>query len=264
MRKALAAGGSPAERAQCRARLGTLLFHEGALLAAEAQFDQALREAPEQPHVLAAAGRFLHARRNYTNAIALLQRSLALATERETMAALVESYSLAGQSERAAEMTDRFLAASHATTAIGPSNPAGSPPKPGLPGGDPLLARFLADRDRDLDLALAEAEAAYAARRTVAITDTLAWCYYKKGRSTDAARLIRRALRWTTSDATLLFHAGMIHAQLGDGVAARRFLYQALNQNPSFDPRSADLAAATLARLGTAGSEPVPPRPVSP
>jgi Flp pilus assembly protein TadD len=74
--------------------------------------------------------------------------------------------------------------------------------------------------------------------------------YYKNGRYADAQRAIAKALAQRTPDAGFLFHAGMIHAKLGDRVSAQRYLAQALSLNPSFDPVDAPLAEAMLADLG--------------
>jgi tetratricopeptide (TPR) repeat protein len=118
--------------------------------------------------------------------------------------------------------------------------------------GDLDLARFHADRGQNLEWAVREAEAVYRTRRTVHAADTLAWCYHQAGRADDARRLIARALSRNTPDARMLFHAGMIHARLGDRAAAQAYLYQALSLNPRFHPREADVAVATLAELGAA------------
>jgi tetratricopeptide (TPR) repeat protein len=80
--------------------------------------------------------------------------------------------------------------------------------------------------------------------------DTLAWCYYKAERYEDARKAIRKALARRTPDAEILFHAGMIHARLGDRAAAQRYLYQALSLNPHFHPAHAATASATLAQVG--------------
>jgi tetratricopeptide (TPR) repeat protein len=121
--------------------------------------------------------------------------------------------------------------------------------------GDLQLARFLADLDRRLPEALSIAQAEYKRRPNVFAADTLAWAYYKNGRYADAKRAIAKALAQRTPDASFLFHAGMIHARLGDRVSAQRYLAQALSLNPSFNPVDAPLAAATLADLGAQATD---------
>src|SRR5262249_45094377 len=104
--------------------------------------------------------------------------------------------------------------------------------------------------DRNLPEALKLAEEEYRTRKNVFVADTLAWCYHKNGRPEDAKRMIRKALGRKTPDASILFHAGMIHAGLRDRPAAQRYLYQALSLNPNFCPVHAPVAARTLEELG--------------
>ena len=91
---------------------------------------------------------------------------------------------------------------------------------------------------------------AFRTLKNVHAADTLAWCSYKAGRYEDARKAIRKALARRTPDAEILFHAGMIHAKLGDRAAAQKYLYQALSLNPHFHPSHAATASATLAQLG--------------
>jgi tetratricopeptide (TPR) repeat protein len=126
------------------------------------------------------------------------------------------------------------------------------------PPGNAELARFLADRGVELDRALAEAKAAAEQSKSVAVTDTLAWCLYKTGDYARAKQVALEALRWRTPDANVLFHAGMIHAAAGDRPAAQRYLYQALSLNPAFHPVHASVAAEKLREWGA------PPAPANP
>src|SRR5262249_29357651 len=80
------------------------------------------------------------------------------------------------------------------------------------------------------------------------------------GRYADARRLAAKALAHHTPDASLLFHAGMIHARLGDRATAQRQLAQALSLNPAFDPIDGPVAAATLAELGARAPDEPPPQ----
>lgn len=58
-----------------------------------------------------------------------------------------------------------------------------------------------------------------------------------------------RALALGTQEATLLFHAGMIEAEVGEPDQARDLLESALDLNPGFDLSDVALARATLADL---------------
>jgi tetratricopeptide (TPR) repeat protein len=260
MLKAIAAGGAHAENtAWCRAELALMMFHQGALLPAEKQIESALALTPNNPHILAAMGRIKTARKNYSAAIECYERAIQKHPQHTSLAALVDLYQLTARKEKAASMSRRILGHHHHHDDHDDHDDGHHHHEDAYHAhGNAELARFMADHDLHLDRALREAEQAYETFKNVYVADTLAWCYHKSGRSKEAARLIRRALKWGTPDASLLFHAGMIHARLGDRPAARKYLYQALSLNPHFHPVHADLATATLKELAARSGNEVP------
>ena len=240
MRKAIDAGAPYAENtAWARAQLALMLWQTGALVPAEQLLREALARTPDSAHLLAAMGKVATARGDHRAAIEHLRRAVALAPHHDSVVALGDVLAVAGQRDEAERQYALVKAIARLNRAAGVR-------------GDLELARFRADHGQDLEWAVREAEAVYRTRRTVHAADTLAWCYYQSGRTEDARRLIARALGRRTPDARMLFHAGMIHARLGDRAAAQTYLYQALSLNPRFHPREADVAAATLAELGSA------------
>jgi tetratricopeptide (TPR) repeat protein len=251
LEKAITAGGlEPEATAACRCDLAMMLWHDGALLAAEQQAESALRHAPSNAVVLATMGRIKTARNDYTNAIDFYQRAIQIAPAHESLVALGDLYTLTNQRDAAETQYKRAveqLASDPVQSAAGwellPTHPPAQ------------LARFYAGHDRNLDEALCAAESAYRRFKTVAIADTLAWCYYKKGRYQDARETIVKALRWKTPDASILFHAGMICQRTGESGEARLYLYRALNLNPRFHPTDAAVAAETLKSLSKRASE---------
>jgi tetratricopeptide (TPR) repeat protein len=250
MYRAINAGGPHAENtAWCRAELGLIMLNEGALVPAERQMEQALTQAPENPHVLAAMGRVKTARGDYPAAIKHYEQALAIAPTDATLAALTDLYALSGDQERSDRMVQRVLDFHHAHDHARPHSHRDTS-QGSHAHGNAELARFLADHDRDLASALREAEDAWGTFKNVGVTDTLAWCYYKNGRHQEARQTILKAMRWRTPDASILFHAGMIYALLGDRPAAQKYLYQALNLNPQFHPIQAKVAAEKLRELG--------------
>ena len=247
MDRAIAAGGPyPENTAWCRAQLALMHLATGNLVAAEQIVDAAIARTPNNYHVLFAQGRVRAARGSYAGAIESYRRASAIAPQHEVLVALGRLYTVTGDPVRAeqqwtlVETIDRLNRANGVT-------------------GDVQLARFLADRDRRLPEAVAIAEREFKGRPSVFVADALAWAYYKNARYADARRLAARALAHHTPDASFLFHAGMIHARLGDRATAQRQLAQALSLNPAFDPIDAPIAAATLAELGAhAPDEPQP------
>jgi len=166
------------------------------------------------------------------------QEAAAIAPQHEVLVALGDVYRLMGRAEDAEKQYEQVEAVHKVNKAHGVR-------------GDVQLAQFYADHDRHLAEALKMAEDEYQTRKNIFVGDTLAWCYYKNGRYEDARRVIQRVLARKTPDALILFHAGMIHAKLGDRRTAQLHLQQALSLNPHFSPVYAPVASETLHELGT-------------
>lgn len=239
MNKAIAAGAAHAENtAWCRAQLALMLWNTGALIPAEQAAEAGLALAPTNYHLLAAMGRIKAARQDYDAAIEYYKQASATAPHHEVVVALGDLYSLMGRHDEALKQYALVEAIHTANRTKGVK-------------GSVELARFYADHDRNLAEAVSIAEEEYKAYPNVVAADTLAWCYYKRGRYQDAKRMIEKALERRTPDATFLFHAGMINEKLGDRPAAQRLLYQAVSLNPTFHPLFAKLATETLTKLGS-------------
>jgi tetratricopeptide (TPR) repeat protein len=239
MGKAIAAGGPYAENtAWCRAQLALMYFHTGNLAAAEQVLQDALTRLPNNHHLLAVQGKVKAARKDYPAAIDCYQEALAVAPQIDVLAALGDLYRLTGQAGEA-EKQYALVEAVHRTH------------KANGVKGDSQLARFWADHDRNLAEALRLAESEYQTRKNVFVADTLAWCLLKNGRCEEAKGVIEKALARKTPDASILFHAGMIHAKLGNRGEAQRYLYQALSLNPHFSPVDAPVAAQVHEELGS-------------
>ncbi|MBI3909808.1 MAG: tetratricopeptide repeat protein [Armatimonadetes bacterium] len=239
MQKAIAAGAPHAENtAWCRAQLALMLWNVGALLAAEQVLEKALKQTPNDYHLLVAMGKVKASRKEYPAAIDSYKKAIAIAPQHEAVVALGDLYAQTGRKDEA----ERQFALVEQIHGLNKTNGV---------RGDAQMARFYADHDRYLPQALKMAEEEYKARPNVFAADTLAWCYYKCGRYEDARKTILQALSQGTPDASLLFHAGMIHAKLCNRVAAQKYLYRALSLNPNFHSVYAAVAADTLKRLGS-------------
>jgi tetratricopeptide (TPR) repeat protein len=244
MGKAINAGAPYAENtAWCRAQLALMHLATGNLVAAEQVVAQAVARTPSNYHVLFAQGRVRAARADYVGAIESYRRASAIAPQHEVLVALGQLYLVTDDGKSA----EQQWALVDTITKLNKANGV---------QGDVQLARFLADRERRLPESLAIAELEWKRRPNVFVADALAWSYYKNGRYADARRMIVKALAHRTPDASFFFHAGMIHAKLGDRATAQRHLGHALSLNPTFDPIDAPIAAATLAELGSRASEP--------
>lgn len=254
MQKAIDAGGPHAENtAWCRAELARMLWHNGALLAAEQEAQKALKQSPTNPHVLATMGIIQTARNDYEAAMDSYRRAVAIVTSHDTLVALGDLYSLTGRQSEADQHYERVVALHTASLT---HSHDGAVHVHASPHGNPQLARFYADHNRNLDEAVLEAETAYRTYKNVFVADTLAWCYHRRGLHDQARKTIAKALRWKTPDATILFHAGMIYEQAGDRAAARNYFYRALSLNPHFHPSFARLASSKLQELSGSASAP--------
>ncbi|MCC6444981.1 MAG: tetratricopeptide repeat protein [Armatimonadetes bacterium] len=238
MAKAVEAGSPHAENTVwCRAQLALMLFNNGNLRAAEQTLKAALQRTPDNYNALSAMGRVQAGKKDYPSAIAYYRKAVATAPQIESMAALGDLYALTGKKRDAEEQYATVEAIHRLNRANGMK-------------GDLQIARFYADHDRNLPEALALAEKEYRVRKNVYAADTLAWCYFKNGRYAEAREMIRKALSKGTPEPVFLFHAGMIHAKLGDRSAAQQSLYKALSLNPNFSPVFASRATDLLKELG--------------
>lgn len=117
-------------------------------------------------------------------------------------------------------------------------------------GGDiHRFALLWADQGERLDEALAVARADYEVNKDIYASDILAWCLFKKGLAQEAQGVIQKALRLNTNDARILYHAGMIERELGNGKLAAKYLAEALKINSNFDLLQAEIARMALEGL---------------
>jgi tetratricopeptide (TPR) repeat protein len=229
---------SPVDAGFASYYLGELAWNSGDLAGAGRWYDEGLRRAPEylpllagRARVAAAQGRYAAAVADYRTLVArqpqpgyLIEYGDLLATHRDTAGAAAQ-YAVVRTEER-------LFAAQGVNV-------------------DLELALFDADHGAPAR-ALTEAQAEYAARRSVAVEDALAWALHMNGRDADALPHARSAARLGTRNALFRYHLGTIEAALGDRGAARRDLSEALRLNPHFSPLHAPRAQAALRRLGGA------------
>ena len=238
MSKAIGAGGAyPENRAWCIAQMALLDFAQGAYLPAEQLLTQGLNETPNNYHLLAAMGRVKAAMKDFPAAIEYYKRAQDIVPQHEVVVALGDLYTLQGRTEEASRqyaLVDVLRKLNQANGVI----------------GDLQMAQFLADHDKDLEAALRMAETEYKTRPTVYGADTLAWCYYKNGRIAEARKYSSKALSQNTPEAMFLYHRGLILAKAGENGEARKMLYEALSQNPYFEPLGAVAAMKMVQELG--------------
>ena len=239
MSKAIGSGAAYREnKAWCIAQMALLDFAQGAYLPADQLLSKELGETPDNYHLLAAMGKVKAAQKDFPAAIEYYKKAQAIVPQHDVVVALGDLYTLEGRAEDASRqyaVVDVLRKLNKANGVI----------------GDLQMAQFLADHDRDPAEALRLAEIEYKVRPTVYGADTLAWCYYKNGRIPEARKYSSKALSQNTPEAMFYYHRGLILAKAGDIGAARKALYQALSQNPYFDPLGAVAAMRMVKELGS-------------
>jgi tetratricopeptide (TPR) repeat protein len=238
MSKAIGAGGAyPENRAWCIAQMALLDFAQGGYVPADQILTEALQETPNNYHLLAAMGRVKAGLKDFPAAIEYYKRARDIVPQHEVVVALGDLYTILGRTDEANReygLVDVIRRLNKANGVI----------------GDLQMAQYLADHDKDLAEALRLAETEYKTRPTVYGADTLAWCYYKNGRIPEARKYSAKALSQNTPEAMFLYHRGLILAKAGDIGGARKTLYQALSQNPYFEPLGAIAAMKMVQELG--------------
>jgi len=243
MSKAIGSGGAyPENRAWCMAQMALLDFAQGAYVPAEQLLTEGLKQTPDNYQLLAAMGKVKAAMKDFPAAIEYYKKAQDIVPQHDVVVALGDLYAIEGRTgdaDRQYALVDFMRKLNKANGVI----------------GDLQMAQFLADHDKDLAEALRLAEAEYKTRPTVYGADTLAWCYYKNGRIPEARKYSAKALSQNTPEAMFSYHRGLILAKDGDIGGARKALYQALSQNPYFDPRGAVAAMKMIQDLGSVAAD---------
>ncbi len=239
LERAVAAGRAACQPAESLAwaewQLGMEHFGLGDLRNAENYFQQALSTLPDYYRALAGLAQVRAAQKNYSEAIALYRKALAILPLPDYAAALGDIYALTGEPEQALrqyQLVEYMGRLSEINKIL----------------YNRELAYFYADHgikpEEGLALALRELEY----RRDVYAHDVVAWNLHRNGKFAAAREHIDAALALGTRDAKLFFHAGMIYRSLGAADRAEEFFRRALALNPYFHPVFAETAAMMLNR----------------
>jgi tetratricopeptide (TPR) repeat protein len=221
MTKAIRAGAPFAENtAWCRARLATMLFHDGALLPAQDAIQSLLDSKSDNVHVLLIAAKIAAAKQEFSTATDHYQAVLRSGSNQEALAGIGDILALQGQLDQAETYYQKVeaLHATHISSGVHDHH---------------FMAKFLADHDRNLIEALRMSEE-HKLTKNVQELDTLAWVYYKNGQIPKAVEAMKMALRYHTPDAEIHFHAGLIASAHGDLTSACKHLDKSLQLNPNF------------------------------
>ena len=198
-------------------RVADHALRSGRLRDAERALKQGLRGQPDDGRLLAARARIAALRGDWSAALAFV----AQAGDRADLATLAlagDAHLALGDSATAAQFFRR-VEADYA------ANP------------EPFArqwSQFRVDHARHLPETIRLLRDEIDVRPDVLGWDLLAWALYRNGEYAEARSAIRQAMRMGTQDASLFFHAGMIHHALGEADTARELLQSALRLNPRF------------------------------
>ena len=217
-------------------RSGQLAFENGDFDAAKSEYATALDDFPNNAMALLWQARMYRALGQWRRAFDSAKASADLYPLPQALGYEADAQRALGD-ERGAEQTDALIGAEERLFNVSGIN-------------DRLLANYYAQRHVHLRQALSAARSDYRKRGDeIYADDTLAWVLAAMQRWTEARVYAERAVRFTTSDAELEYHAGVIALETGHRNEARERLETALRLNPSFDPFEAPDARARLAQL---------------
>ena len=232
------ANGRPQESiAWAQWQLGSDYLALGYVQEAEAHFLEALKTYPNYYRAFAGLAQVRTAQTRYSEAVDLYRKALAIVPLPDYAAALGDVYSKIGRSEDAKRQYElvEYIASLNTLNQVVHNR---------------ALAYFYADHNMKLQESLELATKELEVRQDIYAYDALAWALYKNGNPQEALTAMTEALKLGTKDATLFFHAGMIHHRLGETDKAKEYLSRALSTNPHFHIFHVDVAERTLKELG--------------
>jgi tetratricopeptide (TPR) repeat protein len=214
-------------------QLGELYFNTGQLEKADAQYAVALKAFDNYYLALAGSGKVRAAQGKYKEAITFYEKAVSIIPLPDLLAALGDLYTLTGDSVKAKQEYDtvEFIGKLQAINQVIYNR---------------QLALFYANHNINLEKSLVLAQKELEHRKDIYAYDTYAWALYKNNRYSQAAEMMKSAMKLGTRDAMIYYHAGMIYRALGEDKQAEQMLSQALAINPHFDLMQAPIVRNTL------------------
>lgn len=213
--------------------LGSEYWNSGNFAEAEKAFDRALEIFPDYHWALAGKGKILAGRGETEKSVEIFEKLDSRIPQTDRAIFLGDLYKIIGKNE-AAQKTYEEAVRRERESAEGDMH---------------RIALFWADQETNLDEALEIARKDREVNGDLAASDTLAWCYFKKGKLVDAKRSMNEALRLKTKNALFYFHAAMIENAMGNKPTAIKYFQLALETNPAFDLIHAETATQQLGEL---------------
>lgn len=218
-------------------QMGHLNLAQGKNEEAEKQLQRALTLFPGYHYALGNLAKVRIAQKRYSEAVELLTQRYNAAPHAENLYDLAEALELAGRTADAQKAFGEFEAKSLAESVRADNSTR-------------ELVFFYADHAHQPAKALEFAKQEYARKHDVYTLDAYAWALHMNGQDGEARKQIEIALAVGIRDAKIFRHAGEIALQLGDRVAAERYLRESVALNaPGSEQARASLAGLTSSGL---------------
>jgi tetratricopeptide (TPR) repeat protein len=216
--------------------LGEDYFLAGDLARAKNAYEDSLKTYPNYHRGFSGLGKVAAAEGKFSEAIDTYKKAIAVIPLPAYVAALGDVYAKSGNAVEAKKQYDLV-------EYIGRLNAFNQTVY------NRELAVFYADHDIHLREALGLARKEFEIRHDIYTWDALAWTLHKNGQPQEAATAIKEALKLSTHDALLYFHAGIINEGIGKHETAQDYLQRAVALNPQFNILYVDAVQATLQKL---------------
>lgn len=223
--------GAPGDEATewSRVQLGHLYENTGDIKSAEMNYKIALNERPGYMYALAGIARLALAAKEYPKAIDYYQQAAKDATGNTFMQELANVYFLAGQKQKAEDLTKNVIDELNKNAQAANTNES-----IGHYADKELSYAYLSINN--VDKALEHALLEYNRRpKNIEVNETVAWMYFKNNEADKALPYLQEALKTNSKNPTLLCRAGLIFAKKGDTVKAKKYLQDGLQNNPTID-----------------------------
>jgi tetratricopeptide (TPR) repeat protein len=227
---------NPAEtRAWFHVRSGDLAFAAGDLRVAEQRYREALKLFPSDIAAFTGLSRLYASQHRWQAALAAANQGIEQVPLVETLGYKADAQRALGDPNGAADTEAMIDVVAQLSQVKGIY--------------DRALAIYYIEHDTHLPEALAIARREVQIRDDIYAEDTLAWAAAANEQWQEAEDAAQRSGRYSTEDALLQYHQGVIAQQCGHPESAIKHLQKALHQNPQFHPRYSEDARVRLSQL---------------
>jgi tetratricopeptide (TPR) repeat protein len=232
MKMAVQAGAPGLESTEwARVTLGDLYVNTGKLAEAANEYTTSLRYRPAFPNAEMGLAKVEKAKKNYPAAIEHTKNAIRIVSEASFVAYLADLYELNGEADKANSTRKDIVSLLEDSEKNQPSDPAIKH------NANRELANaylYAGNKDKALTYALNDLKLRPG---NIDANELAAWIYYLKGDYSNAKIHADKMLATNTSNADILYKAGVIYEHTGDRAKANQLKLAASTVNPYVDQR---------------------------